>query len=43
MRKLIFCNLDLLKEVLDQEDYAEYDFEDFDFERFRSSRDAFIR
>ena len=30
MEKLIFCNLDLLKNKPDENDYEEYDFSDFD-------------
>lgn len=42
MEKLIFCNLDMLKTELDEEDYKEYDFSDFDFEIFDKRRHIFI-
>ena len=43
MEKLIFCNLDMLKAELDEEDYEGYDFSDFDYERFDEKRSKFIR
>lgn len=43
MEKLIFCNLDMLKNKPDEEDYEGYDFSDFDFDRFREKRDKFMR
>lgn len=43
MEKLIFCNLDMLKNQLDEDDYENYDFSDFDYERFREKRDKFMR
>lgn len=42
MEKLIFCNLDMLKTELDEEDYKEYDFSDFDFDMFDKRRYIFI-
>lgn len=42
MEKLIFCNLDMLKNEPDEEDYEGYDFSDFDFDRFREKRDKFM-
>lgn len=43
MEKLIFCNLDMLKNEPDEEDYEGYDFSDFDFDKFREKRDKFMR
>lgn len=43
MEKLIFCNLDMLKPELDEDDYEGYDFSDFDYERFDEKRSKFIR
>ena len=42
MEKLIFCNLDLLKNKPDENDYEEYDFSDFDFEQFTNKRNIFM-
>lgn len=42
MEKLIFCNLDMLKTELNEEDYREYDFSDFDFDMFDKRRYIFI-
>lgn len=43
MKKLIFCNLDMLKKKPDEDDYETYDFSDFDFDKFRDNRDEFMR
>ena len=43
MEKLIFCNLDMLKNEPDEEDYEGYDFSDFSFDKFREKRDKFMR
>lgn len=43
MEKLIFCNLDMLKNEPDEDDYEDYDFSDFDFDKFREKRDKFMR
>lgn len=43
MEKLIFCNLDMLKNEPDEDDYEDYDFSDFDFDKFREKRDEFMR
>lgn len=43
MEKLIFCNLDMLKNEPDEDDYEDYDFSDFDFDKFRERRDKFMR
>lgn len=32
MEKLIFCNLDMLKNEPDEDDSEDYDFSDFDFD-----------
>ncbi len=42
MKKLIFCNLDLLKSNLDPADYQDLDLSDFNFERMRKKRDKFM-
>lgn len=42
MEKLIFCNLDMLKNELDEEDYEGYDFSKFNYELFREKRDIFM-
>lgn len=39
MKKLIFCNLDLLKSNLDPTDYQELDLSNFNLERMRKKRD----
>lgn len=41
MKKLIFCNLDLLKSNLDPTDYQELDLSNFNLERMRKKRDKF--
>lgn len=43
MEKLIFCNLDMLKNKPDEEDYKYYDFSNFNYELFRKKRDKFMR
>lgn len=43
MEKLIFCNLDMLKNEPDEDDYEDYDFSDYDFDKFREKRDKFMR
>lgn len=43
MEKLIFCNLDMLKNEPDEDDYEDYDFSDFEFDKFREKRDKFMR
>ena len=43
MEKIIFCNLDILKNKPDEEDYEDYDFSNFDYELFRRKRDKFMR
>lgn len=43
MEKLIFCNLDMLKNEPDEDDYEDYDFSEFDFDKFREKRDKFMR
>ena len=43
MKKLIFCNLDLLKLNLDPADYQDLDLSDFNFERMRKKRDKFMK
>lgn len=42
MQKLIFCNLDLLKSIIEENDYEDYDFSGFDYNLLRSNRDKFI-
>lgn len=43
MVKLIFCNLDMLKDKPDEEGYENYDLTRFDLENFKTNRDIFIR
>lgn len=43
MKKLIFCNLDMLKMQLDKDDYEDYAFSEFDYEKFRNKRPIFIK
>lgn len=43
MNKLIFFNLDMLKNAPDPNDYEGYDFSDFDFDKFREKRDIFMK
>lgn len=42
MKKIIFCNLDMLKLKLNESDYEGYDFRDFDYEKFGEKRSKFI-
>ena len=42
MKKLIFCNLDMLKNKLDEEDYEGYDFSNFDYENLQKIMREFI-
>ena len=42
MKKLIFCNLDLLKSNLDPADYQDLDLSDFNFEHIKKKRDKFM-
>ena len=41
MKKLIFCNLDLLKSNLDPADYQDLDLSDFNFEHMKKKRDKY--
>ena len=41
MKKLIFCNLDLLKSNLDPTDYQELDLSNFNLERMWKKSDKF--
>jgi hypothetical protein len=41
VRKLIFCNLDLLKRKLDPDDYANIDWDSFDFEKQKKRQEKF--
>ena len=41
MKKLIFCNLDLLKSNLDPTDYQELDLSNFNLERMRKKSNSF--
>ena len=43
MEKLIFCNLDMLKNAPDEEDFEGYDFSDFNYDLYKEKRDKFMR
>lgn len=43
MDKLIFCNLDLLKKKLSNNDYPNFDFSEFDFAELEIYRNKFLK
>lgn len=43
MKKLIFCNLDLLRSKFDPDDYSGYDFVEFDYDKLEEKRRVFLK
>ena len=43
MKKIIFCNLDLLKRKNIEGEYLDYDFTNFDYELLATKRMLFIK